>query len=86
MPDNRPNFRERGYTWEWDKARKKYLQIHPKCACGCGRKATVVDHIKPHRGNKDLFWDENNWQAMAKICHDRKTTTRDGGFGNELIA
>ena len=22
-----------------------------------------------------------NWQAMAKTCHDRKTAREDGGFG-----
>ncbi|MCB4811684.1 HNH endonuclease [Methylovorus menthalis] len=42
--------------------------------------ATVVDHIKPHRGDMALFWDRNNWQAMAKECHDRKTAREDGGF------
>jgi 5-methylcytosine-specific restriction protein A len=20
-----------------------------------------------------LFWDEDNWQALCKPCHDRKT-------------
>jgi len=29
-----------------------------------------------------LFWDRNNWQSMAKACHDRKTAAEDGGFGN----
>jgi HNH endonuclease len=54
--------------------------MHPLCecpACDEGRKvltiANVVDHIIPHRGNTDLFWDELNWQAMAKPCHDKKT-------------
>jgi 5-methylcytosine-specific restriction protein A len=28
-----------------------------------------------------LFWDKQNWQAMAKSCHDRKTARHDGGFG-----
>lgn len=40
-------------------------------------KATVVDHIIPHRGNKDLFWDESNWQALCKKCHDKNTMTED---------
>ncbi|HOO52277.1 MAG TPA: HNH endonuclease signature motif containing protein, partial [Alphaproteobacteria bacterium] len=35
--------------------------------------ATVVDHIIPHRGDETLFWDESNWQALCKKCHDRKT-------------
>nr|DAZ53348.1 MAG TPA: HNH endonuclease [Caudoviricetes sp.] len=40
-------------------------------------KATVVDHITPHRGDPRLFWDEANWQPMCKQCHDRKTLTED---------
>jgi len=44
--------------------------------------ATVVDHIKPHRGDKTLFWERSNWQALCKQCHDIKTAKEDGGFGN----
>jgi len=35
--------------------------------------ATVVDHVTPHKGDKVLFWDRLNWQALCKRCHDRKT-------------
>jgi 5-methylcytosine-specific restriction protein A len=44
--------------------------------------ASVVDHIVPHRGDMALFWDRSNWQAMSKLCHDRKTARENGGFGN----
>lgn len=30
----------------------------------------VVDHIEPHRGDPDLFWDEENLQSVAKSWHD----------------
>lgn len=30
----------------------------------------VVDHIKPHRGAADLFWDETNLQSVSKEWHD----------------
>lgn len=40
-------------------------------------RATVVDHIKPHRGDKALFWDEHNWQPLCKKCHDTKTGKED---------
>jgi len=43
--------------------------------------ATVVDHITPHRGDWDLFWDSSNWQPLCKPDHDHKTATEDGGFG-----
>jgi 5-methylcytosine-specific restriction protein A len=55
------------------------------CVCeecrGVRRGSRVVDHIVPHRGDPDLFWNEDNWQALAKVCHDRKTAMHDGGFG-----
>ncbi|MGN0150610.1 MAG: HNH endonuclease, partial [Clostridia bacterium] len=37
----------------------------------------VVDHIVPHRGDERLMWDENNWQALCKPCHDNKTGKED---------
>ena len=71
----------RGYGRAWQKARKDYLSIHPlymECMKeGRYRKATVVDHIVPHRGNELLFWDRDNWQSLCKQCHDRKTLTKD---------
>ena len=73
----RPNARQRGYTRDWEKARRIYLREHPLCVeClkeGKTTPATVVDHIIPHKGNKKLFWDINNWQALCKYHHDRKT-------------
>ena len=54
-----------------------HLNRRPLCnACkieSLDRLATVVDHIKPHRGDTELFWDESNWQSLCKQCHDRKT-------------
>lgn len=72
---------KRGYNRRWQKVSKAYLQAHPLCVeCmknGRYVRATVVDHIKPHRGDQRLFWDEENWQALCKECHDRKTLTED---------
>ena len=67
----------RGYDARWRAARKRYLRQYPLCI-ECQRNgkftpATVVDHILPHRGDEDLFWDESNWQPLCKHCHDRKT-------------
>ena len=73
--------KEKGYTSRWNKARTRYLKLHPLCVhCqkeGKLTKARVVDHISPHRGDQELFWNENNWQALCKSCHDRKTMTAD---------
>ena len=71
----------RGYGRAWQKASRKYLEAHPLCVrClqeGRYTKATVVDHIRPHRGDSTLFWDRDNWQPLCKRCHDKKTWTED---------
>ncbi len=74
---------ERGYNRRWRRASRSYLRNHPQCAhCPCA--ATVVDHVKPHKGDYDLFWQESNWQPLCKPCHDTKTATHDGGFGRPV--
>lgn len=64
----------RGYGRAWQKARADFLRKHPLCVMcktkGKIRAANVVDHIQPHRGDKGLFWDRDNWQALCKPCHD----------------
>jgi 5-methylcytosine-specific restriction protein A len=72
---------ERGYGTAWRRYRAEYLAAHPTCR-KCGKPATVVDHIKPHRGDQRLFWDPENHQPLDAGCHGRKTATEDGGFGN----
>ncbi|WP_256705793.1 HNH endonuclease [Paenibacillus sp. FSL R7-0337] len=76
---------QRGYDRQWRKARLGFLRKYPLCVeCLKADKveaATVVDHIKPHKGNKELFWNRSNWQAICKCCHDSKTVREDGGFG-----
>ncbi len=73
----RENATTRGYDAKWRASRKRYLRRFPLCLeCQHNGKlvpATVVDHILPHRGDEDLFWDESNWQPICKSCHDRKT-------------
>lgn len=73
-------------TARWRDARAAYLERHPLCVVCKGRgelvSAAVVDHVIPHRGDMTLFWDEKNWQALCKRCHDSKTAKEDGGFGN----
>lgn len=75
---------ERGYTGRWRKSRLGFLRKHPLCVkCdeqGAIVPATVVDHIKPHRGDKALFWDRGNWQPLCTPCHNRKTASEDSSF------
>jgi 5-methylcytosine-specific restriction endonuclease McrA len=67
----RPSARARGYNHEWRKARGEYLAMHPHCAMpGCGKPASVVDHIIAHRGDRNLFWSRTNWQSLCAPCHN----------------
>ncbi len=47
--------------------------------------ATVVDHIKPHEGNPEMFWEEDNVQSLCKPCHDSKTAREDGRWGKKSV-
>lgn len=74
---------QRGYDAEWKKHRDQFLLEHPLCV-DCRKKgyvmpATVVDHIVPHKGDKDLFWDKTNWQPLCETHHNIKTATEDRG-------
>ena len=69
--------RERGYTWDWEKYRARFLSRNPLCV-ECLKvertsAATVVDHIVPHKGDRTRFWDPLNHQALCRPCHDSKT-------------
>jgi len=35
--------------------------------------ATVADHIIPHTGDSNLFWDVDNLQSLCDRCHNQKT-------------
>lgn len=65
----------RGYDAEWQALRLQHLKVYPKCIiAGCGRLATVVDHVvsiadAPHRR-----LDPTNLRSMCKPCHDRRTS------------
>ena len=60
-----------------DVLRPAQLLREPWCrecaAHGKRTQATVVDHVKPHRGDWSLFTDETNLQSLCKFDHDRKT-------------
>jgi len=78
----RPSAAARGYGKTWVKARAEFLAGHPRCTCGAA--ATVVDHSVSHKGDRTLFWDRSLWRPMCAPCHNRKTASTDGGFGNPV--
>jgi 5-methylcytosine-specific restriction protein A len=74
---------QRGYGARWQRESKAFLAEpgHERCACGCGRLADMVDHIRAPKGDQALFWMRSNWQPFARICNTRKAITTEGGFG-----
>jgi 5-methylcytosine-specific restriction endonuclease McrA len=61
-------------TKRWQRMRYYQLSLHPLCVY-CARlakvtAASIADHIKPHRGDEDLFFDPANLQSLCKLCHD----------------
>lgn len=74
---------ERGYDAPWRRYRTAFLREHPLCEI-CLKEdrvtaSTVVDHIIPHKGDKKLFWNPKNHQAVCIPCHNRKTASEDMG-------
>lgn len=65
------------FTRRWKKLRERQLLIEPYCAeCakkGMRTRATDVDHIRPHRGIRRLFYDSDNLQSLCHSCHSEKT-------------
>lgn len=82
----RPSATDRGYDYHWQQARREFLRKNPLCTEHLRRGrlvvASVVDHVRPHRGNYERFWDDSNWQSLCKECHDKKTVACDGGLGH----
>ena len=86
IDEHRGSSTERGYDGDWHKARTEYLRTHPLCVL-CQKEghitaASVVDHIIPHHGDQELFWNQSNWESLCKHHHDVKTAKEDGAFGN----
>lgn len=61
--------------------RKAHLSRHPLCwycdQSGRVAVATVVDHIKPHRGDPVLAFDPDNLRSSCKPCHDSAAQLKD---------
>jgi len=77
---------KRGYNARWHKTSKAFLEENPVCVIrgpGCTYIATETDHIEPHKGNKEKFWDKSNFQPVCKRCHSRKTAEEDGRWGRK---
>jgi 5-methylcytosine-specific restriction protein A len=63
------------YTVRWRTRRRAVLTEAAQICrhCGCVSLELEVDHVVPHRGDAELFWDAENLQALCPRCHGRKT-------------
>ena len=61
----------------WQKLRDSFLRDNPMCVeclkAGVYKLAKVVDHVVPHRGDKDKFFQLGNLQSLCEIHHNQKT-------------
>lgn len=82
LDERRGTAHERGYGARWRRARAAYLAAHPLCVHaqrhGRVEPATVLDHVKPHRGAMSLFWLPENWQPLSERAHGLKTIRENG--------
>ena len=72
MGYERPEYHKLYNRRWWRKIRLVLLNENPFCKL-CDEPATDVDHIEPHRGDTEKFYDENNLQTLCKSCHSLKT-------------
>lgn len=76
---------DRMYDGIWEKYRMKFLEVNPNCYA-CGSKATVVDHIQPHKGDEKLFKKTDNHLPLCFKCHNTVTALYDKRYvkGNPI--
>jgi 5-methylcytosine-specific restriction endonuclease McrA len=72
----RPTASQRGYDSKWREAREGFLKRHPTCIV-CKAPAVIVDHIRPHKGDKALFWNRSNWQPLCVTCHSSRKQSQE---------
>jgi 5-methylcytosine-specific restriction protein A len=61
------------YGRRWRKRRDAFKRANPLCvmcaAEGVLTPTAVIDHIVPHKGNEELFWN-GALQALCTACHN----------------
>jgi hypothetical protein len=76
----------------WQKVRQLLLARQPICpdpfGLHAGRvvPAVEVDHIVPHRGRRELFWDAANLWALCRECHAEKTRREKSSLPKNVLA
>lgn len=73
------------YDRDWERYRARFLAINPECYA-CAKPAVVVDHLKPHQGDQQLFEKLDNHLPLCISCHNTVTTKFDRQYraGNPI--
>lgn len=75
-------------TAKWRRLRQQQLHSEPLCRMcehlGMVTEATVADHVIPHRGNPELFFDAANLQSLCKPHHDSDKQSIERGGDRHL--
>ena len=61
----RPSAAKRGYGHRWRQRRDAFLAKHRYCADGCGRLATIVDHVIP---KGPPFYGADDESSAGQYC------------------
>ena len=63
-------------TVRWRRLRDQVLgEAMYTCArCGHTQVNLQVDHVRPHGGHVERFWNRANLQALCPSCHSAKTS------------
>lgn len=76
-------------TARWKKLRLRHLAEHPLCAF-CLKEtrvtaATIVDHVKEHKGDLTLFHDPDNLQSLCPSHHSSdKALIESRGYSSAI--
>ena len=68
-------------TRDWRELRAVLLALHPWCECSAcvtgprRQYADLVHHLKPHHGDRRLFFARENLQLLSAACHSRLHVT-----------
>jgi len=74
---------------DWRRLRARVLARDPLCR-RCLRRSkivpsTVANHIRPHKGDLDLFFDDENVEGVCKPCHDGPIQSAEArGYSAEI--
>jgi 5-methylcytosine-specific restriction protein A len=73
--DTRKHAAARGYDYQWQKFRERYLAEHPLCmdCLPIVTAATDVHHKQKLRDRPELKYEEVNLMGLCKMHHDRRT-------------